>query len=213
MKDLIIVGSGGLGRELLQWIKDINSMNPQWCIKGFINDIPDTLDQYECTHQILGSIIDWTPNENEVFACAIGDPAGKQKVVQRLKTKGGRFINIVHPTAIIGAHNSIGEGLIMFPYARITVNCKIGEFVTIQSAGIGHDVQIGDYSTISSNCIVTGHVRIGKRVFMGSNATIIPKTLVEDDAYIGAGSVVVSTIKAGARVFGNPARLFTPPVN
>lgn len=28
MKKILIVGAGGFGRELLQWIKDINAENP-----------------------------------------------------------------------------------------------------------------------------------------------------------------------------------------
>jgi sugar O-acyltransferase (sialic acid O-acetyltransferase NeuD family) len=210
MKELIIVGAGGFGRELLQWINDINYKNPQWIIKGFINDIPDTLNNLECSHKIIGSIIDWKPSLNEVFACAIGNPSGKQKVVKLMKAKGAQFINIIHPTAIIGEHNQIGEGLVMYPFSRITANCIIGDFVTILSSGIGHDVQIGDFSTISSNCTVTGHVKLGKCVFVGSNATIIPNLHIEDDVFIGAGSAVFSNLKTGVRVMGNPARPFTP---
>lgn len=38
MKNLIIIGAGGCGRELLQWVKDINKVKKLWNIKGFLDD-------------------------------------------------------------------------------------------------------------------------------------------------------------------------------
>ena len=49
-------------------------------------------------------------------------------------------------------------------------------------------------------------VNIGRRVFIGSNAVIIPSRSIGDDAYIGAGSVVITNIKQSVKVLGNPAK-------
>ncbi len=206
MKEIIIVGAGGFGRELLQWIKDINKVENKWIIKGFIDDNTSVLDNYECDYKVIGTIRDWEPNQGEVFACAIANPKIKEKIVTELKTKGANFEQIIHPRASIGEFNKIGEGVIMYPSARLTVNIKIGDFVSLLSSGVGHDVTIGDYSTISSNCGINGHVQLGKRVFIGSNSVIIPSRKIRDDAYVGAGSVVVSNIKSGTKVMGNPAK-------
>lgn len=206
MKELIIVGAGGFGRELLQWIKDINEINPRWIIKGFIDDNLAALDKYECSHRVIGRIEDWQPNDNEVFACAIANPKIKEKVVATLKSKDAEFVSIIHPTAVIGDNNSIGEGFVAYPNAVITVNVEIGSFVTLLNSGVGHDAVIGDFSTISSYCDITGGVRIGKRVFLGSHVTIVPSRKVGDDAFLGAGSVVVTHIKENTRVMGNPAK-------
>ncbi|MDD5659538.1 MAG: DapH/DapD/GlmU-related protein, partial [Actinomycetota bacterium] len=103
--------------------------------------------------------------------------------------------------------NKIGEGLIMCPRSVLTVNTKVGNFVTILASSIGHDTNIGDYTTISSHCGIGGKTKLGKRVFIGSNATIVPGKLIGDDVYIGAGSVVIRNIKENKKVFGNPARI------
>ena len=58
-----------------------------------------------------------------------------------------------------------------------------------------------------SHCDITGHTQIGKKVFVGGGAGTLPKAKIEDDAYIGAGSVVLKKVKAGTKVFGNPARV------
>jgi undecaprenyl phosphate N,N'-diacetylbacillosamine 1-phosphate transferase len=206
MKDLIIVGAGGFGRELLQWVKDINSANTTWTIKGFIDDNPDALDGVQCDFAVIGSTKDWQPNNNEVFACAIANPNIKENIVASLKSKGASFVSIIHPKAIIGDHNHIGEGLIAYPNSCITANVVVGDFVTLLCSSIGHDAVIGDYSTISSYCDITGGVNMGKRVFLGSHVTIVPGRKIGDDAYLGAGSVVFTHVKEKTKVMGNPAK-------
>lgn len=206
MKNLIIVGASGFGREVLQWVKDINSVCHTWYIKGFIDDNVDALKEYECDYQILGNIKEWKVSENEFYTCAIALPEVKQKVVSILKQKGAIFTNVVHPTAIIGNFCTIGEGLIITPRAKISPNVKIGDFVTILGSGVGHDASIGDYTTISGNCSVNGNVQLGKRVFIASNACIAPSKKIGDDAFIGMGSMVISNVRQGNKVMGNPAR-------
>lgn len=55
-------------------------------------------------------------------------------------------------------------------------------------------------------------VRIGRNVWIGGGAILLPGVTVGDDAVIGAGSVVTRDVPPGATVAGNPARLRpTPP--
>ena len=71
---------------------------------------------------------------------------------------------------------------------------------------VGHDAKIGDFSVVSSYCDITGNVSVGERVFMGSHVCIAPGLEIGDEAVLGIGSVVVSKVQAGKKVFGNPAR-------
>jgi len=52
-------------------------------------------------------------------------------------------------------------------------------------------------------------VRIGRNVWIGAGAIILPGVSIGDDALIGAGSVVTRDVPAGATAFGNPARVQT----
>src|ERR1700740_3471440 len=52
-------------------------------------------------------------------------------------------------------------------------------------------------------------IRIGRNVWIGGGAIILPGVSIGDDALIGAGSVVTRDIPAGAVAFGNPARVQT----
>ena len=207
MKKMIIIGAGGFGRELLQWIKDINTVKPTWEIAGFIDDNIHALDNIQCDYKIIGTISDWQPKEDEEFALALGLPKIKEKIAGMMKKRGAKFPAIIHPTAIVTPFSSFGEGLIMFPSAKLSVNSSVGDFVTILSSGVGHDVKIGDYTTISGMCSVLRNITIGKRVFLAAGVSLAQDVTIGDDAYIGLGSVVLKDIKEGMRVFGNPARV------
>jgi maltose O-acetyltransferase len=49
-------------------------------------------------------------------------------------------------------------------------------------------------------------VQIGRNVWIGGGAIILPGITIGDDAVIGAGSVVTRSVEEGATVVGNPAR-------
>jgi maltose O-acetyltransferase len=49
-------------------------------------------------------------------------------------------------------------------------------------------------------------IRIGRHVWIGAGAQILPGVLIGDNAIIGAGSIVTRDVPEGATVVGNPAR-------
>lgn len=206
MKDIIIVGAGGFGREVLQWLTDINKTEETWNIKGFIDDNIHVLDSYSYPVKVIGAIQDWQPSDNEVFVCAIAEPDIKEKVVRLLKSRGAEFVSVIHPDASIGNYNELGEGVVIYPGARITVNVKLGDFVTFLHSFAGHDVTIGDFSTVFGCSSLNGFVHVGKNVMISSHVDVIPSKKIGDHAFIGAGSIVVDNVKPDTKVFGNPAR-------
>lgn len=50
-------------------------------------------------------------------------------------------------------------------------------------------------------------VRIGRNVWIGGGAILLPGVTIGDDAIVGAGAVVTRDVPAGATVAGNPARV------
>ena len=207
MKKILIVGAGGFGRELLQWIKDINAEKPTWEIGGFLDDNLQALDGGEIDYPVVGTISDWQPKDDEVFALAMGKPQLKRMVVEKLKSRGAHFAAVIHPTALVSPFAHYGEGLVMFPYSKLSCNSTVGDFVSILTTPIGHDNEIGDYTMISGGCNIVRNVKIGKDVFVAAGVCIAQDVVVKDGAYIGLGSVVLKDVKAGTKVFGNPARI------
>lgn len=206
MNKIIIVGAGGFGRELLQWIKDINSETPTWKISGFIDDNTHALDGIEIDYKIIGTIKNWQPKEDEEFALAMGSPELKRKIVAQLKEKGAKFATVIHPKAILTEFTKYGEGFIMFPGSKLSVNSEVGNFVTLLATFIGHDTYIGDYSVISGGCNVVRNVHIGNDVFLAAGVCIAQNVKIGDGAYLGLGCVVLKDVPPEATMFGNPAR-------
>lgn len=50
-------------------------------------------------------------------------------------------------------------------------------------------------------------VRIGRNVWIGAGATILPGVTIGDDSVIGAGSVVTRDVPSGCVAVGNPCRV------
>lgn len=211
MKNLIIIGASGFGREVYSWACAMQEYNIDWYINGFIDDNLNALAGYDYPIPILSTIKDYIPKTNDVFVCAIGNPNVKQACVDTVRNNGGRiFVNIIHPTVIISKNVVLGQGVIFCPMSSVNADAWIGNFVTLNShTSVGHDSIIGDWSQINSYCDITGNVKIGTKVFIGSNASVLPGLKVGDNARIGAGSIVIKNVDENLTVFGNPAKKIT----
>lgn len=206
MRDIIIVGASGLGREIADWIEDINEVSPTWNILGFIDDNLHALDGYPSDYKIIGKISEWEPSPDQWFACGLAFPEVKRHCVNLLLEKGAKFATIIHPTALISKFCKIGEGAIITQRSGLNTNTTIGKYVTILESRMGHDSSIGDFSTLSGDCNINGHVSIGQDVFISCGVSIAPNKKIGDGAKIGIGSIVISNVKPGITVFGNPAK-------
>ena len=205
MKDLIIVGAGGLGRKVFVCLRRLN-IDRRWNILGFIDDNEHALDGKKCDLSIIGKISDWAPTEDQVFVMGISDPHVKHMVSDMLISRGAEFETIVSPDVIMGDYVTIGEGsVIMTPY-NVESGAQIGKFVTLLGSTIALDGKLGDYSTTGGFANLT-FANIGKEVYVGSHAVILSHVNVGDGAYIGVGSIVMKDVPAYAQVFGNPARI------
>ena len=172
MSNLIIIGAGAFGREILSVARE-RIRSKELSFKGFLDDDPDSLKAIETTHPVLGSCAEYIPDKDDRFVCAIGNPMDKLRVCDSLLAKGAIFTNIIHSSAFIAHDASLGVGLIAFPNVYIATQATIGDFVTLNvAASVGHDVHLGRGCTLSSHCDVTGFVCLEQGVFMGSHATI-----------------------------------------
>lgn len=206
MKNIVIVGAGGFGREVFNYAKDSIRKNKIWKIKGFIDDNLNALQGYDYPSKIIGKISEYNPVKGDIFLMALGNPKAKKNVSNILISKGAIFKNLIHPTATIGRNVKMGSGCIICPKAILTCDIDLGDFVTINcSSACGHDSKIGNYSTLSSYCDVTGFCSLGEGVFFSSHVSMRPSSKVGDWASVGIGSSVIMNIKAGTSVHGNPA--------
>jgi sugar O-acyltransferase (sialic acid O-acetyltransferase NeuD family) len=207
---LILVGAGGFGRELICWAEDCHAAGTLPALGGFIDDEVQALPSYDVPR--IGAIADYVPRPGDRFIVAMGKPANKREVVERLRDRGAVFATLRHPTATVTRTAQISEGVIMCPYTMAMPDSRIDRFVTlINYSGMGHDSVCGEFSTLSSLVDVTGNVTIGRDVMIGSGARILPKLKIGDGALVGAGAVVMRSVKPGVTVYAPPAKTLRMP--
>lgn len=94
MKQLIIIGAGGMGRTMYSNALECVGYGTEFIVKGFLNDFP-SLDQFENYPPIIGTIENYQPQDEDVFVCSIGDKQRKQ-CIEKIQGRGGEFINLIH---------------------------------------------------------------------------------------------------------------------
>lgn len=207
MKNLIIIGARGYGREVFNLATQCAGNKIEYTIKGFLDDKKDALSGFNYPVGILSSVEDYIIEPNDVFVCALGSVEYKKKYVEIIKNKGGEFINLVHPTVVLHNNISLGEGLIMFGYSGISNECVVGDFVTFQAYSIiGHDCKVGNWCHINAYSFLGGYAELEDEVTLHTRATILPGVKVGKGAIVGTGSIVIKNVKPGITVYGNPAK-------
>ena len=203
MKDLIIIGAGGFGKEALVIAQEMNKNNPQWNILGFLDDTKPINTEIFRGFRTIGTIKDWEPSNNQYFSIGISNPQAKETIYNLFKNKGAQFATLVLPTAFIPTETILGE-CCLIGHAWFGVDVILGNCVTVMSSMID-EATIGDFATTTGFSNIAGAI-LGKRVFVGSQAVILNGKTIGDDAKIGAGSIVIRNVKPGTTVFGNPAK-------
>ena len=88
MTDIIILGAAGCGREVANWIEDINKVEPRWNILGFLDDNPNALEGFPSKYQIIGAIKDHEPKADVKYAMGIASPTVKKLIGPAMMEKG-----------------------------------------------------------------------------------------------------------------------------
>ncbi len=204
MKSIVIVGAGGFGREVLQYLKDIHGSDP---VKGFLDDNLTSVEPASLEQRILGRISDYTPQPDEEFVLAIGNPGLRLRLANQLTERGARFISVIHPLAYVASSATLGTGCIIAPFATIGANAVLSDQVVVTFyASVAHDAVVGPASALSPHSVANGGSRLGTASFLGTAAVVNPTCSVGNFAKVAAGSVVYRDVPDRSLASGNPAR-------
>jgi sugar O-acyltransferase (sialic acid O-acetyltransferase NeuD family) len=212
IKDVIILGAGGTGREVAEAIEDINSLGQKWNLLGFLDDDPQKHGREYNNYPVLGSIstaADYHPTCH--FVLVLGnhrDLGFTKRVLERLSFDHSRFATLVHPTVRLSRYAELGPGTIAMQNCVIAPNTRIGSHVLVlPGSHIGHDCNVADHVVIAPNAVLLGAVCIREGCYIGANATILQKITVGPRACVAMGAAVFSDVGPDVTVVGNPARL------
>lgn len=205
MKNLVIIGARGWGREVLWSFK---SDRKDLAIKGFLDDNDHALDGLVGDFSpILSSVEDYIIQPDDVFFCAVGDPFYRKKYADIIEAKGGKFVSYIAPRAIVSPNAIIKDGSFIGTDTIISDNVVIGKHAMIHGfCTLGHDVKIGDYVSIEAYCFFGGFSEVGDTSSIHVRSTILSHKKVGTSASVGATSLVIRNVKDGSSVFGIPAK-------
>ena len=206
MKNLIIIGAGGMGRTIYDMACENKACGKEYVIKGFIDDNLNSLDTYDNYPPVIGTISDYEIQADDIFICSIGGNSRRQ-CMESIISRGGEFYTMIHPTSRIGTNVHIGNGCYIGAYTILAADAYIDDYNFIQSHTIvGHDVTIGKWNRIDSFVFLVGATRVGENCMIHTRAMINHNVSIGDGAHVGACSFVTRNVEPGTTVFGNPAR-------
>ncbi|HBB97302.1 MAG TPA: transferase [Blastocatellia bacterium] len=212
MRDIIILGAGGLARETAFLIDEINRHSATWTILGFADADERSLGAQIGKHKIICTE-DSLLEMKVAAAIGIGDPKTLAKITARLQDRPNvSFPNLVHPNVVWDRERiEMGEGNIVCAGSIFTTDIRIGSFNFFNlNCTYGHDIRIASHCVFNPGINLSGGVEIGSRCLIGTGATILQYLTIGDDVTVGAGSVVTKSVASGTTVIGIPAKPLAP---
>ena len=209
-KDIVLVGAGGFGREVLWQLSELNNSTDQYNILGFVDDAPSYQGKVINGFPVLGNdqwLLEYS--KDICVAICVGNPNGRKSIYNRLKENPRiSFPSIVaKDVKYCSEFVKLGQGCIICLSNVLTVNITIGDFVIVNlDCTIGHDAVLGDFVTLYPSVNVSGNVHIGECTEIGTGANIIQGKVIGENTIIGAGSVVVKDIPSNCTAVGAPAK-------
>lgn len=210
MRDLVIIGCGGFGREVADVVDSINRVNPTWNLIGFIDDTPnpkniERVEQRGST--VVGSIDRARLDARPHYVVGVGDSTTREHLAARAERRNWVPATLVHPTAAVGADVVLGPGVVVCAHVAVGSDVSIGRHVHLDRAvQVGHDSALGDFVTVHPAAVISGTCDIQPHVELGTNCTLLPGIEIGAGATVGAAACVVRNVAEGQTVKGVPAR-------
>lgn len=207
MKNIVIYGAGGFGRETLSLLKQINLSSLQWNVMGYCDDgknVGEKIDQVT----VLGGMPYLNDFSEELHVViAIADPATREKIRKLLVNPRLKFPSIIHPSVIMGNTSEISEGCIICAGVIMTVDVRIKSFSIVNLyCTLGHDCVLEDFVSLMPAVNISGNVTVGRCAYVGAGSIILQGISMGEYSVVGAGSVVTRSFDNNKRIMGVPAR-------
>lgn len=207
LKPLIIVGAGGLGREVAWLISDINRDQEKWNFMGFADDgaHTKTVEDYPIIGPV-SAVMEMRPRP--WVAIAIADSRVRAHFFSMFDEAGVPIATLIHPSAALSEHVSVGKGSIICTGAVLTTNVRLGVACILNPGNfIGHDTELGDFVSLMPMASIAGEVRVGTGCFFGMNSCVINKKNIGNWTTVGAGAAVISDLPSYSVAVGVPAKI------
>jgi len=205
---IVIYGAGGLGREILQVVREMQACRKDVECAAFVVDeafaTADVVNGVPVHRNFHGIAQD----ECVRFVIAIGDPAARARIARAVESAiGPRFATVIHPRALIDGGVSVGVGSMIMGLTSLTTECQLGRHVLINpGCTVAHDNTIEDFATLSPGVNLAGRVRVGEGCLLGIGASVAPDVNIGRWSVVGAGACVIRDVAPHSVAVGVPAQ-------
>ncbi|MGZ7015327.1 MAG: acetyltransferase [Acidimicrobiales bacterium] len=209
IRDLALVGAGGLGRETAELVRSINADRPTWRLVGFYDDDPALQGTSIAGLPVLGPVADAASGETAVAICTARPAVGcsRARISVQLGLRPERVPALVHPSAALAPSTVIGPGSIVLAGVVATADVTMGAHVVVMPQTVlTHDDQVDDFVTIASGVRLGGGVHVEREAYLGAGAMVREGLRIGVAALVGMGAVVLHDVPAGQTWVGTPAR-------
>lgn len=206
--------------EIIQYIGQVKKQTP---VKVYVNgyDLPIVgglkVFGTETSRVLIGDleIVDKYLRENkEKITDSYLEQDRRNSAIPMLDT---RYLNArIEPGCFIREHVTIGDNAVIMMGAVINIGAKIGEGSMIDmGAVLGGRAEVGKHCHVGAGAVLAGVIEppsakpvvLEDDVLIGANAVIVEGVHIGKGAVVGAGSIVLNDVPAGAVVVGNPAKI------
>ena len=206
LERLVVVGAGGMGREMFEVLQLANALESRFELLGFLDDDPPQSDLLDAYGPVLGGT-ERLVELGASFMLGFGQPSVRRRFDEIGRAAALESPVIVEQTSIVRSTAVLGPGTHVGTMALINSWCKIGRQVRVGfSALVAHDSVVGDYVNVRQGALVSGGVTIGDDAVIGAGAIVLENLTIGAGATVGAGAIVTRDVKPGETVVGNPAR-------
>jgi sugar O-acyltransferase (sialic acid O-acetyltransferase NeuD family) len=204
-KNVVIFGISAFAEMIYIWSKEMDNIN----VVAFMADDEYCDDKPFCGLPVwkFSSLDSEMVNQYDFLMC-IGykNMRNRLAVYERLKEKGCRFVNFIHPTVTILPNASMGQNNIILANVTIENNVRIGDNNVIWSQTIiGHNVIMGSHNYLAAKVLIGGNSIMGNGCFFGNAVCTINNLKISDETFVVAGSVLLKNTKPYVKYWGNPA--------
>ncbi len=208
MKEIFVLGIGGSTPVFIDIAEACD-----YKIAGLYHYNDERTGENDHGYPILGSFEDLYQSDikGKMFLLSQGDMKIREEVTNKIKQLGGLIPTLVHPTSVISKYAKISnKGVI------IGANCIVQADSVIKSnavlwdmALVCHQTIIGNYCFVGPKALVGAHIEVQDFAFIGQDSLLVSGKVgtMGANSLLGAGAVLTKELPANVVAVGNPARV------